>query len=264
MIKKTTLRISILALALLMLFASVFCVAAASASVIDDSAGIITDQNQVKERFDQTSEKTGWQMILYTTTRGITSNLNDYYNANYYDTHSYDSDALVLVYDIGSNKGTVITHGEAMDYISDQRMSKLGSMLRGYMDQKDYVGGAIAFANQIDEYYDAGIPEGDTFNNISYEEKTNKFLYNLKKRGWLYGLIGIAAGLVFFFVNRSRYKNMGKSGTYDLDANSNVNLDDVEDTFITQHTTVRTIQKDSDSGSGGSSGGGSTHGGGDF
>ena len=61
-----------------MLFASVFCVAAASASVIDDSAGIITDQNQVKERFDQTSEKTGWQMILYTTSRGITSNLNDY------------------------------------------------------------------------------------------------------------------------------------------------------------------------------------------
>lgn len=266
MIKKTTLRVSVLALAMLMLAASLFGVAAASASVIDDTAGVIgANATQVQTRFDQTKEKTGWQMILYTTRNGITENLKDYYNSHYYDTHSYDSDAVLLVYDIGSNKGTVITHGAAMDYISDQRMNELGKLLRSSMDKGKYVQGAIAFADKIDQYYDAGIPTGDTFNNISYEEKTNKFLYNLKKRGWIYGILGVVAGLIFFFVNKSRYKNLGKSGTYDLAANSKVDLNEVEDTFVTQHTTVRTIQKESSSGSSGSSsGGGSTHGGGDF
>ena len=81
------------------------------------------------------------------------------------------------------------------------------------------------------------------------------FLESLKSFGVIAGLIGVAAGVIFFFVTKSRYKNMGKSGTYDLAANSSANLEDVEDTFVTQHTTVRTIQKSS---SGGGSSGGST------
>lgn len=266
MIKKTSLRISALGLALLLLFAAAFTVVAASAGVVDDSAGVFSaaQRDELKSRFDRTADKTGWQMIVYTSTRGIGSNLNDYYNANYYDTHNYDENAVVLVYDIGSNKGTVITHGDAMKYISDQRMSSLGQMLRRYLDEQNYYQGAIAFADTIDQYYSAGIPEYDTFNNISYEEKSNKFLYSLKHYWWLYTLLGAAAGLIFFFVNKSRYKNMGKSGTYDLAANSSVDLKEQQDDFVTQHTTVRTIERSSGSSGGSSDGGGSTHGGGDF
>lgn len=266
MMKKTSLRISALSLALLLLLAAVFPVFAVSESVVDDSANVFTaeQRSELKSRFDRTADKTGWQMIVYTSSQGIGSNLKDYYNANYYDTHSYDADAVVLVYDVGSNKGTVITHGEAMNYISDQRMSSLGQMLRGYMDEQNYYQGAVAFADRIDQYYSDGIPENDTFDNISYEEKSNKFLYTLKHYGWLFGLLGGAAGLVFFFVNKSRYKNMGRSGTYDLAANSSVDLKEQQDDFVTQHTTVRTIERDNSSSGGGSSGGGSTHGGGDF
>ena len=46
---------------------------------------------------------------------------------------------------------------------------------------------------------------------------------------------------------------------YDLASNSSVDLQEVEDTFVTQHTTVRTIQRES---SGSSGGGGSSHSGG--
>ena len=70
--------------------------------------------------------------------------------------------------------------------------------------------------------------------------------------------------VIFFFVNKSRYKNMGKSGTYDLAANSSVDLKEQQDDFVTQHTTVRTIERSSGSSGGSSDGGGSTHGGGDF
>ena len=85
------------------------------------------------------------------------------------------------------------------------------------------------------------------------------FVESLKHFGVIAGLIGVAAGVIFFFVTKSRYKNMGKSGTYDLAANSSANLEDVEDTFVTQHTTVRTIQKSNSSG-GGSSGGSTSSG----
>ena len=55
---------------------------------------------------------------------------------------------------------------------------------------------------------------------------------------------------------------MGKAGTYDLKANSSVDLRDVEDDFVTQHTTVRTIREDNDRDSGSShSGGGNSSGG---
>lgn len=265
MIKKTSLRISALSLALLLLFAAAFTVFAVSASVVDDSANVFTaeQRSELQSRLDRTADKTGWQMIVYTSDKGIASDLNSYYNANYYDTHNYDANAVVLVYDVGSNKGTVITHGDAMNYISDQRMSSLGQMLRLYLDEQNYYQGAIAFADKIDQYYSEGIPEDDTFDNISYEEKSNKFLYSLTHYGWICGLLGVAAALIFFFVNKSRYKNMGKSGTYDLAANSSVDLKEQQDDFVTQHTTVRTIERDSSS-SGGSSGGGSTHGGGDF
>lgn len=264
--KTITVRASALLLVLLLLFAAAFTAGAASASVVDDAAKVFGDseRSELSSRFDKTADKTGWQLICYTTQQGVSSNLSDYYNANYYDTHSYDADAIVLVFDTGSNKGTVITHGSAMQYISDDRMSELGSLLRSYMNSGSYYQGALAFADKLDAYYAAGVPDGGSYDNIHYNEKQdNKLLYTLKKGGWIFGLVGIAAGLIFFFVNKSRYKNMGKSGTYDLASNSDVQLTEAQDDFVTQHTTVRTIQSSSGS-SGGSSGGGSTHGGGDF
>ena len=85
MIKKTSLRISALGLALLLLFAAAFTVVAASAGVVDDSAGVFSaaQRDELKSRFDRTADKTGWQMIVYTSTRGIGSNLNDYYKGHF-------------------------------------------------------------------------------------------------------------------------------------------------------------------------------------
>ena len=82
--------------------------------------------------------------------------------------------------------------------------------------------------------------------------KTNILLISLKKIGPFAGIAGVIIAVAFFFITKSRYKNMGKSGTYDLASNSKVDLDEVEDTFVTQHTTVRTIKSDNDSGSGSS------------
>ena len=268
MMKKVTTRVSALALAALIALGSLMMVFAASPASVDDSAKLFSadQKSEIVSRFDRTGDKTGWQLILYTSTQGVSSGLSDYYNQNYVDRISHDSDAVVLVFDTGSNKGAVISHGSAESYISDERLSEMGSMLRGYLDSKDYYGGALAFADKLDRFYADGVPKGDSYSNVKTNEKAdNKLLDVLKRFGWIFGIVAVAAGVIFFAVNTHRYKNLGKSGTYDLHANSKVDLDEVQDDFITQHTTVRVIRSES-SGGGSSSGGGggSSHGGGDF
>ena len=86
----------------------------------------------------------------------------------------------------------------------------------------------------------------------------------LKRYGWIFGIVAVAAGVIFFAVNNHRYKNLGKSGTYDLAANSKVDLNEVQDDFVTQHTSVRVIRTESSGGGSSGSSGGSSHGGGDF
>lgn len=267
MMKKVTTRVSALALAALIALGSLMMVFAASPASVDDSAKLFSadQKSEIVSRFDRTGDKTGWQLILYTSTQGVSSGLSDYYNQNYVDRISHDSDAVVLVFDTGSNKGAVISHGSAESYISDERLSEMGSMLRGYLDSKDYYGGALAFADKLDRFYADGVPKGDSYSNVKTNEKAdNKLLYVLKRFGWIFGIVAVAAGVIFFAVNTHRYKNLGKSGTYDLHANSKVDLDEVQDDFITQHTTVRVIRSESSGGGSSSGGGGSSHGGGDF
>jgi uncharacterized membrane protein YgcG len=269
MIKRISAGLSALMLALLLTFGSVsVCFAEVTDKyAIEDDAKVFTESElpSLREKLTEGSDKTGWQFILHTDTIGVTSGLYDYYNLHYYDQKSFKSDAILLVFDVASNKGAVITHGDAMKYITDDRMSSLGSMLRGYMDSKDYSGAVSAFTDRIEKYYDEGVPEGGDYSNIHEAQDTNLFTRSLKRFGIFAGIGAVAAGLIFFFVNRSRYKHMGTKNTYDLTANSKVNLSDSEDVFVNQYTTVRRIQRDSDSGSsGGGGGGGSTHGGGDF
>ncbi len=171
----------------------------------------------------------------------------------------------MLVFDTGSNKGTVISHGSAESYISDQRLSEMGSMLRGYIDKNDYYGGALAFADKLDQFYADGVPQDDSYSNVKTNEKAdNKLVYVLSHYGWIIGIAAVIVGVIFFAVNSYRYKNLGKSGTYDLHANSKVELNEVQDDYVTQHTTVRVIRSESSSGGSSGGGGGSSHGGGDF
>ena len=78
MMKKLTTRVSAFALAALLVLGSLMMVLAASPAVVDDSANIFSaDQKaEITSRFDRTGDKTGWQLILYTSTQGVSSAAN--------------------------------------------------------------------------------------------------------------------------------------------------------------------------------------------
>ena len=244
MMKKVSLRISALALALMLLLASVMIVSAAPSGVLSDEAGIFNSAQaaDLQQKLDEASAKTGWQFIIHTTNRTFTNSQIESYADSFYNSGNFDKNAIIFVIGYDSEDSTrykriMRMKGEVKDYFKNDD-SRYESIISAITSSSDMYYGSLAFISKATAVYDMG--------------KTNAFVQSLKKFGIFAGLAGAGAGVATFFVTKSRYKNMGKSGTYDLAANSKVDLNDVEDTFVTQHTTVRTIQKDNNS-SGGSS-----------
>ena len=284
MMKKMTTRISALTIAVLLVFASFFGAFAAEDSLNesivegeDSQSGIVVSDDgsdltsaaaeytgvsvvesthaltdsakkfgddakreELLTKMQEAGKKTGWQFIIYTTDQGVSSEKIESCADNFYKNGSFQKNAILLVIDSKSNTMIIRNKGEVKDYFAhdDSRMESIISEMKPYLNSGDMYGASKAFVSKSVDIYSMG--------------KTNILLISLKKIGPFAGIAGVIIAVVFFFITKSRYKNMGKSGTYDLASNSKVDLDEVEDTFVTQHTTVRTIKSDNDSGSGSS------------
>ena len=250
MIKKVSVRAAALLFALFLLCAAtlpVFAEVTDAYAITDDASVFDASQTQnLAARLKEAGEKTGWQFIVHTSNDGISSDeaLERHYN-NYYDRQGFKYDAIMLVIDRGSNKRDILVYGDVREYFKDKsRYESIKNAMRPYLNQDDMYSATLQFIDKAVEVHGMG--------------KTSAFLLSLKKFGWIAGIAGAVVGVIFFLVNRSRYKNMGKAGTYDLTSNSKVDLHEVQDDYVTQHTTVRVIRTESSS----SSGGGSSHSGG--
>lgn len=244
MIKKASVRVCAALLALMLIAASLMTAFADIQSHMDDTAPVFTNPEQyssIESKLEQSSEKTGWNILVYTINKGVSGDELTRCATDYVKSNGLTDNALLLIIDKKSNKMRALTQGKVDAYFDKtDRLDDMMDNIKPYKDSGDYSGAAKKFADEAVAVYEMGKPI--------------LILESLKHFGIIAGLIGVAAGVAFFFFTKSRYKNMGKSGTYDLAANSSANLDDVEDTFVTQHTTVRTIQKDNNSGSGSSGG----------
>ena len=249
MIKKASVRVCAALLALMLIAASLMTAFADIQSHMDDTAAVFTNPEQyssIESKLEQSSEKTGWNILFHSVGKGYKGDSLKNYADNYLNQNGLSGNALLYVYDSVSKKSKILTAGEVDKYFDHtDRLDDMVDKLEPYTKKGDIAGAVMKFGDEAVAVYEMGKPV--------------LFLESLKSFGIIAGLVGVAAGVIFFFVTKSRYKNMGKSGTYDLAANSSANLEDVEDTFVTQHTTVRTIQKDSSSG-GGSSGGSTSSG----
>ncbi len=265
MIKKYTVKISALAVVLLIIIAAVYPVFAteestaaassttAAASVgtnsvgdtyaLTDDAAVFTEA-QAQELINElkaAGEKTGWQFIIHTSTKGVSAdNMVSQYD-QYYESQNFKDNAIMLVIDMGTNNRNILSYGDVKSYFAGDasRYEDIKSAMKPYLNMGDMYGASQVFIAKAQKVYDMG--------------KTNKLLLSLKKYGIFIALAGIIVGLIIFFVTKSKYKHMGTTGTYDLSANSSVDLTDVADDFVTTHTTVHVIKSDSNSGGGSSS-----------
>lgn len=264
MIKKYTVKISALAVVLLLIIAAVCPVFATEESTaaessttaaaalgtnavgntyaLTDDAAVFTETQaqELMSELKAAGEKTGWQFIIHTSNKGVSAdNMVSQYD-QYYESQNFKDNAIMLVIDMGTNNRNILSYGDVKSYFAGDpnRYENIKAAMRPYLNMGDMYSASQVFIKEAQKVYDMG--------------KVNKLLMSLKKYGIFIGLAAVSVGLIIFFVTRSKYKHMGTTGTYDLSANSNVNLTDSADDFVTTHTTVHTIRSDNNS-SGGSS-----------
>lgn len=244
MIKKISVRLTAFSAAMLLMLASAL-IAFAASSVIDDSAAVFSPEQQAEltSMMNSACDKTGWQFIIHTSNDAVSSDDMVSHYDSYYSSRGYEDNAIMLVIDMGTNNRQILSYGEVKDYFKSDssRYDDIKAEMKPYLNNGDMFGASKVFIQKAQEVYDMG--------------KVNKLSVVFKKYGIIIGLVSIAAGVIMYFVVKSKYKNMGKSGTYDLAANSSVDLNEAQDDYVTQHTTVRTIQKESSGSSGSSSDG---------
>ena len=248
MMKKLSLRFSAAAFALLIFCASTLTgFASVTTSYALDDTAYVFDEAQTADleaKMQEASDKTGWQFVVHTSYNGVYKDDMQSYYDRYFKSQDYQKNAIMLVIDIGSGNRTIQAYGNAESYFANDtsRYDNIKDAMKPYLNSGDMYNATLVFIEKAIAVHDMG--------------KTVKILLVLQKFGIIIGIVAIVAGLLVFFITKSRYKNTGKSGTYDLAANSSVNLEEAEDQFVTQHTTVRTIKTNSNSG--GSSGGDSS------
>lgn len=262
---KITKSLSTMICAVLLVVASTVTFFAQDSYVLADDASIFIDDEaaDLESQMDSVASKTGWQIIIHTSENGISSdNMETYYNATYYDGQDFADDSVMLVIDMASNNRIILTHGSAMYYFDDSRMTEIKSKMKPYLQDGDMYGASSMFLETTERFYTEGKPGNGSYSNVTinddYEKQKNPFLYLLTHYGVVIGVIAVAVGGLSVVLVFRRYKNNGKKGTYDLKENSVVHLTDSKDEFL--YKNVSSVRIDSSDSSSSSSSSGSSHG----
>lgn len=264
---KYTKQISALFCAAMLMLCTTVCVFAQASGVITDNAELFTESEKVElqSQLDALSEKTGWMAVIYTNYDGYDAdNIKPHTNRYYADNYGKTTAGVMLTIDMEGRAVDFRTKGDAMYYFSDNRVDTILDDVQGCLKEGLYYDAATLFISYSSHYYDDGIPEGESNENIDIQEKEdNALLYVLRHYGIIFGVVALVTATIVVFVVAHKYKNNGKEGTYDLRSNSVTNLTERQDIFLTKHVTVTTESSSSGgSSSGSSSGGGGSSGGG--
>lgn len=263
MIMKYTKRVSALFCAVMLILCTTVSVFAQASGVITDNAELFTESEkaELQSQLDALSEKTGWMAVIYTNYDGYSSDeIKPHSNRYYADNYGKTTAGVMLTIDMEGRAVDFRTKGDAMYYFSDNRMDTILDDVQSALKNGLYYDAATLFISYSSQYYDDGIPEGESNENIDIQEKEdNALLYVLKHYGIIFGIVALVIATIVVLIVAHKYKNSGKEGTYDLRSNSVTNLTERQDIFLTKHVTVTT---ESSSSSGGSSGGSSSGGGG--
>lgn len=241
---------------------SVVMVIATTSDKFIDEANLVEDSDQIDyltSELERVSQKIGWDLIIYTNYNGVSESKMEFFCDDLYDELNYgygvNDTGVMLTIDMSSRQLYMLTRGDAKKYFDDYRNDTTLDNIQSYMKSKDYYNAFKEFISDCEDYYDYGISEDGTYDNLYEGNKET----NLVKQYVLPSiLLGFGVSIITMVVIAVLYKNNGKSATYDLKANSKVKLVEASDKFVTKMVTHHTRS----SSSGHSGGGHSSHGGG--
>lgn len=254
-----TKKISLFFAVLLLILPCSFSVCAEQTGNVYDDASLLTDSEigDLNEMIDGLGEESGWNVYAVTTEYAEGKSAMAYAD-DFFDTHSpQQEDGLVALIDMDNREIWISTCGEAVYYLTDQRMDDILDRAFDDVSEGEYAACFETMIEGVSECYRMGIP-GDQY---TYDMETGE-VTRYRNYGWSMGeiLIAIAAALaaggILFGSVVGRYRLKFGTYKYAFRDNSTVLLRVQEDRFVNQTVTHRRIPRQSSSG--GSSSGRST------
>ena len=187
MIKKASVRVCAALLALMLIAASLMTAFADIQSHMDDTAAVFTNPEQyssIESKLEQSSEKTGWNILFHSVGKGYKGDSLKNYADNYLNQNGLSGNALLYVYDSVSKKSKILTAGEVDKYFDHtDRLDDMVDKLEPYTKKGDIAGAVMKFGDEAVAVYNMGKPV--------------LFVESLKHFGVIAGLIGVLGGMLF-------------------------------------------------------------------
>lgn len=206
--------------------------------------------------------------ILIVTTNDADGKTSREYADDYFDYNGFGvgekQDGILFLIDMDNREAYISTSGEAIKYLTDQRIEDiLDIVFDDGLGEEDYFGATTGFLYGTKEYLERGIPS-DQYSQDENVKTENSLTF-------MEGIISLMSGLGlssgFFFRTKSKYKMKNPVKPLTFRDNSIINLGIKEDMLVDTVTKHRIISKASSSDNSGKStthesSSGRTHGGG--
>lgn len=218
--------------------------------LVVDGAGLFTEEQIVtlQQTAQYVSLYTSIQTVIVTTNdtggRTATAYADDFFDYNGYG-YGADRDGILMLIDMDNREVAISTSGIAIRYFTDARLESMLDTIFVYMPDQNYFNAATVFLDDVEHWYNRGIPE-DQYN----------FQRTITAGEWAFAGFGaLAAGLSFFLITRRRYRFGAKKSGFNMLSNTRLNLAAQQDSLVNRTVTHRRIPRN-DGGGGGSFGGG--------
>ncbi len=223
-----------------------------------DEADILSEEEEI--RLEQLcisyAEETHMDFVILTTedAQSKTSEAfaDDFYDEGGFGYNKPQGDGVLFLIDMDNREICISTCGEAIYYMTDQRIDEVLEAVYKSVSVGDYGAGCKTFLQKT-----AAFLKSDPYARPTLKQR---MLASLKRSPFYIAIAAVVAWIYASSLKRSRaYKNTTNYTTYQ--DRGNFHLVQREDFFLRETTTTRRIVTDTGRGSGGGghSGGSSTH-----
>ena len=149
---------------LFILSVSVFATETQAAEyLVDDTVGLLTHEEfeTIYAQVEDLAYKTEWNVLVITTDYADGKS-NQSYTEDYYDEYlgAFDQDGFIIMINMDPNQRGILlsTAGEAMEYIPYERREHIVDKAVSYAMNENYYMTLSSCLQDINDYYDEGIP----------------------------------------------------------------------------------------------------------
>lgn len=225
-----------------------------------DNAGLFSayERSSIRELAKELSDEYEINVVVLTADDTYGNSSRDYMEDFYEEEGYIDNGArggIVFIIDMDNRELNLVTSGDAIYYITDEREESIYDAGISYASVGDYGNAMYAMLQSAQQYFERGIPD----RQYVYDEETGRVVRHRAVSAGEAVISAALAALAAFICCFTVYRGYGtiKPYEYSLDGNADFRLNGRVDTLVNQFETVRRIQEPRPPGGGGRSSGGS-------